>query len=261
MYKPANVEVFTVAKAKDALAKNKTNRSITKARVERYAESLKRGQWLVNGEAIVFDEDGHLVQGQHRMLAVISSGIPMETYVVRGVPTGAFKTLDSGRNRSVSDVFGINKELNTRALAAACRAVEYLVNGLFASQELFTASRAEEILVEYPTLRYWTHKFVGKRTLKSNFPTASIGVFTLAAEVFGSELIEDFVEALDSGAGLEAGNPALVLRNKFNEIMRGSRIRTEFAIALIIKAINAYCHGKKIKVLRYAGDEEYPQLG
>ena len=84
-----SVEKINPKVAKEYLKKNVNNprgtNSLNRAHVKQLADDMKAGLWQLNGEAIVFDEDGYLKNGQHRLAAVILSGVTIETVVLRGV--------------------------------------------------------------------------------------------------------------------------------------------------------------------------------
>jgi hypothetical protein len=73
----------------------KNNRNIRKRHVTFLARQIKDGLWKTNGATIVFNGD-QLIDGQHRLMAVIQSGHAIVAPVVRGVDTGAFETIDTG---------------------------------------------------------------------------------------------------------------------------------------------------------------------
>ena len=80
------IERITPAKAASYLKTNLNNyRKISRATVRHYAEDMKSGRWEMNGEAIVFDENGMLKNGQHRLAAVVLANVPVEMTVIRGV--------------------------------------------------------------------------------------------------------------------------------------------------------------------------------
>ena len=56
-----------------------TNRPLSKKTVKKYAEAMKKGGWVLNNDAICIDDSGALINGQHRLEAVIVSGctVPM----------------------------------------------------------------------------------------------------------------------------------------------------------------------------------------
>lgn len=83
------VESINPAKAIEYLKRNVNNprgkNSLNKRIVKSYAEDMASGLWVLNGESIVFDEDGFLKDGQHRLAAIIKSGATIQSCVIRGV--------------------------------------------------------------------------------------------------------------------------------------------------------------------------------
>lgn len=67
-------------------SKEKNIRSIRPPTVERYQRSMEAGNWSSRtGTAIMFDKDGVMVNGQHRMWAIVLSDMSIELYVLFGV--------------------------------------------------------------------------------------------------------------------------------------------------------------------------------
>lgn len=104
-----NYELITPEKAKDFLATMVNNRNLSKATVKGYVTDMICGNWDEKvGSAISFDEDGHLIDGQHRLAAICASGISLKMWVFRG---GSPKAIyDSNRKRSNSDQIAILRE-------------------------------------------------------------------------------------------------------------------------------------------------------
>lgn len=94
--------------AKDIIENhNSNNRSIKKSRVELYAQQMARGEWELNGESIVIDDNGDLKDGQHRLLAVIKSGKTIQMNFVTGVSSRC-EIYDRGSGRTIRDIISIN---------------------------------------------------------------------------------------------------------------------------------------------------------
>lgn len=108
MKQTAVIETITPEIAKEYLKFNRFNRPISAETVSFYAEQLRKGLWRVNGEAICFAEGGALLNGQHRLEAIVKSGVPMTVWVIRGCENDSMPTYDSGRTRKVGDVFGLH---------------------------------------------------------------------------------------------------------------------------------------------------------
>ena len=93
----ARIETITPEKASGYLKKNKNNRAVSAPLVSRMAREMREGLWAENGETIVFNGDGRLLDGQHRLMAVVESGETIRSLVVTRVPATAFQTIDTGK--------------------------------------------------------------------------------------------------------------------------------------------------------------------
>lgn len=95
----AEIVNVTPQLAAEFLEKNANNRSLSNAVVEHYAMQMRSGKWIANGETIKFGSNGELVDGQHRLQAIIQSGVTVTMVVVTGVPEGSKETIDVGKVR------------------------------------------------------------------------------------------------------------------------------------------------------------------
>ncbi len=87
------------------------------------AEAMRRGDWLVTHQGIAFDTNGVLVDGQHRLAAIIEADLPVEVTVFTDVEPDTFDVLDTGKRRNAADVLAIEGEKSTATLAAMVRTV------------------------------------------------------------------------------------------------------------------------------------------
>lgn len=85
------------------LAKAAKNRRIRKTVVDRYAHAMSQDAWDLTHQGIAFDENGQLVDGQHRLSAVIQSGKTVKMQVSRYVCTAPVAIMDSGASRTQAD--------------------------------------------------------------------------------------------------------------------------------------------------------------
>lgn len=90
------------------LAANRTNRPIRRAWVKKLAEIIKDGEWEVTHQGIAFDIDGNLQDGQHRLHAIVESGVPVAMYVTTGASLKAFTVIDQGVKRSTGDILRVS---------------------------------------------------------------------------------------------------------------------------------------------------------
>ena len=61
--------------AREMLTKNVCNRSFRHTWVSVLAQDMLNGNWELTPSPIIFDEDGTLIDGQHRLMAVEKSGV------------------------------------------------------------------------------------------------------------------------------------------------------------------------------------------
>lgn len=106
------------------------NRKISKRTVSRYASEMASGRWLLTGEAIQFDLNGRLINGQHRLSAVVESKATVQLLVIKGLGEEAVMVLDTGRVRSASDALEVaGLSPNSNQTAALARRIMALQSG------------------------------------------------------------------------------------------------------------------------------------
>jgi len=106
----AKVETITKEIAQEYITKINGNRPLSDQHIRDLMARQKRGEWQVNGDTLVFDENGDLRDGQHRLHMIARTGIAVETVVVRGISPDAFLTMDAGRRRTLGDALGIQRQ-------------------------------------------------------------------------------------------------------------------------------------------------------
>ncbi len=98
------VETITPEMAKAILAGNTGNRAIRANAVRNMADDMRRGFWRLTHQGIAIAQDGRLLDGQHRLHAILDYGQPVEMMVARNVDPAAFSAMDRGRVRQVRDI-------------------------------------------------------------------------------------------------------------------------------------------------------------
>lgn len=216
----STIKVITPAKAESLLQRNTGNRTVRPRRVDQYAKQIINGQWRLTGEAIKVATDGSLLDGQHRLLAVIKAGIPTEFLVVEGLSPEVYTVLDSGLGRTVGDAlagegFSASKEIG---------AVAKLVIGV---QSGFNPRNTEAMaLVTRPDIMAFCaehHDLVDQsvreaRTIHTKVAGSRLAwgaLYALCALKHGDggAHINEFFTTVGEGANLTAGDPRLALRN------------------------------------------------
>src|SRR5258706_12030417 len=98
-----SIETITPTIATSWLKSNTHNRKLNPLRVQFYAAQMSRGDWFVTNSGVGFDEGDRLIDGQHRLSAVIESGETVEMLVVRGLAKRSQLVVDQPMVRRLHD--------------------------------------------------------------------------------------------------------------------------------------------------------------
>ena len=97
-----------------------TNRPLRPTVVENYADEMRRGEWHLTHQGIALDIDGNLIDGQHRLAAVIKANVIVPMMVTVNAPRGSFVALDGGVKRTLADRLTMPPDVVTVLTAAWC---------------------------------------------------------------------------------------------------------------------------------------------
>ncbi len=90
--------------AREWLMRNKRNRTLNRDFVDKLKKTIVEGGWQPNtADHIAFYEDSTLANGQHRLTAIMESGVTVRSKIDYDIPKSASICIDSGRKRSFSD--------------------------------------------------------------------------------------------------------------------------------------------------------------
>lgn len=84
--------------AEKFLIQNTRNRKLRSAHLKAIVRELKEGKWQFNGDALRFDSKGTLVDGQHRLHAILLSGVTAKTLVMFGLAPEVYEDIDKIRS-------------------------------------------------------------------------------------------------------------------------------------------------------------------
>lgn len=239
-----SIENVTPELAESWLARNTANRRMRRATAEAYARDMESGDWRENGDAICFAVDGTLLDGQHRLTAVVLSGISVPLLIVRDLPRETQDTKDDGRKRTMADTFGFHGVANNTTASAVTRRVILWQNGVRSnSGGGYIPTKAEQVEAwrTDPTLRsaVETTVSIGKKGL---VPPSVIGLSWWLFSQLSTEDCAEFWHGMSTGANLPQGSPILALRERVSNLTdaRTGRLPESHLLAWVIKAWNLY---------------------
>lgn len=260
----------TPEQAADWLAHNTHNRKLRDNQVAALVRDMQEGNWKWNGDSIKFAKDGTLLDGQHRLTAVVRSGQPIDILIIRGLEKKTQATMDTGAKRTGADVLKLQGEKNYTVLAAALRACilwDSGVRNIGGGNRVTTNSNILDYLEQHPEMRDYVETYNTMRrgiTLPASVGVTAIKLFT----EIDPEDAEYFFTRLASAEGHYRGDPIFEARRALMDEAtgstqtRGGRTST-WKMAILIKSWNKYRNGETIKQLSYrpggANREKFPE--
>lgn len=248
------------------------NRSLRTGMVMKYAGDMLEGRWVLNGETIKISSTGQVLDGQHRLWAVIESGCIVQMAVAfeeDHEKAGEIQaTVDSGVARTSADALSIMGIDHSRVVAPAVRISvvyrrwaesdrEFSLNTIFRG----TKGKVSNIQVKNEYLRDRNRFDVAAayaRPKKILGVSASvIAFFHVALADLYVQHFEAFIDGLDTGEDLSKDHPTLALKKFFerivasrNGIRGGATLGWPMQIIAVNKTFQTICEGKAIKLLR-----------
>jgi hypothetical protein len=117
-----SVEIISPDSAKQYLTRNfETNRKLSPKNVAKHISSMQKGAWLISTDCIGFDTSGRLINGQHRLTALVQSQTSQPFIVVRNLPIQAAQVLDLGKKRMMDERLCIAGKNVSRILCSVVR--------------------------------------------------------------------------------------------------------------------------------------------
>lgn len=226
------------------LKDNTSNRKIRMAHVNRLKTEILSGRWMITHQGIAFDEDGKLLDGQHRLLAIQAAGKSVQMLVTRGIQTSlnghgslaAMDVIDCGRTRTVGDQLNLmHGVMNANLTAGSCKMIGMAFTNRSKISRGQTVGQALSILKIYgDDITEFAHQATHYKLVR-NSPI--IAACAIAAAIL-PELAHEFFGQLSTGSGIRSGDPVYALReylikfgiNKREEGRQDTLLRTILAI-------------------------------
>jgi len=257
---------ITPAKAQEILDRRNThNRTLLPSVIDGYARDMAKGNWLLNGDAIRFAVDGALLDGQHRLAAVVRSGIGLRTAVVWNLPPEVQATMDDGRKRSMADVLVLEgRKVSPVTTAAVVRRLIWWDSGTRGAVRAGRPPTKQE-MADYLALHPLVYRAAEKADATRSgrmvrAPASTLGLAYVLFARLSQDHADEFFARLRDGAGLDIDSPILTLRNRL-AADNATRLdaETPHTLAYVIKAWNAWRDGRRVRLLRYKANEQFPE--
>lgn len=246
---------LTPQMARDLLAINSHNRPMRDGQVETLAGAIRRGEWKLTHQGIAIDENGVILDGQHRLAAVVRADQPVTMYLTRDVPRETMSVIDIGARRSVGDTLSLAGYTYGSSLAVAVRTIKAYRSDNWRAR--YTGQQVLDFLEEEPE----TGKYLTAAANLGLLGThgAISGLLYMSAN--GYPDMTPWIDGIRTGAGLENGDPRLMFRNAIvARRTRGIRIEPRWFAGIYAKSWRAYVEGRSIKSLQFRDTEPLPVI-
>lgn len=260
-----SIEVITPEKAAIMLQLNRRNRKVNESLVDELVRQILSDGFLFNGDTVrlswevpvegpdgpLRDSQGNVVKlpilldGQHRLHAIVKANKPVETIVVSGLDPKTQYTVDTGRKRTVGDAMRIDGEKESTNLGALLAGAWKWNSGdrNFSTKPKPSPLECQKLFKE-DEARIRRALDVGLQTGRE-FPDLSKSSLAVAHYILSEldkEHVAYFFRLVGSGLNLAEGNPVAALRKRAASYRRQGAQQQPMTmrrqVGLIIKAWN-----------------------
>lgn len=264
----ARLETITPQIAAQYLAKNASNnRHLNRAYVDMLARDMSSGEFRATHQGIAFDEDGRLIDGQHRLTAVLQANTSVQMMVTRDCPAGTLMTIDRGNSRTLHDIMTITMGgdsdeaaiMRNNSMLSAMRSV-YRFNA--PSKVRLSAPQAMKLYHEYEEEWKALYYIFGKRAGRKRSPETA-AMFAAMLNGVPADALKCFDGVMKDStiAGCDGYNVQIALRwRRFQDdmTMRHVRLRYEDVYKTTQAVIKDFYENTRRKHIQIADEEAYP---
>lgn len=249
-------EFITPERAIELLNRNTHNRKARLTVVHRYSQEILKGNWQENtGESIKISDRGRILDGQHRLMAIVKANQGVNFHIAYGINDNAFSVIDIGANRTAADIFHIGGAKNAHIIPPAIQAwilikkgfhLKPSRNGSLTSQELLSIyeQNPQEWQDVADKTSYW---FTGFSKI---LPLSLIGgLYKAFKDRAGEEIALDFMNQLCYGREISNDTIVWVRKRLTEDKISKMKINRNIKVSLIVRAWNLYREGKQVKKL------------
>ena len=250
---------LTPAAAQRLLERNSHNRKISEKVIQKYAAEIKAGEWRLTPGGIGFDDHGLLVDGQHRLSAIVRANQAVPMLITLGLPSACQEKVDRQRRRTLFDaLFLAGHAIQRQEVEIATCLTRRLVrsdSGVVPSDSL--VKQTLDCHLEH--IRAVTAAMKGANKSTRGLSQASfLSAAVLYHEIDAVKCVE-FLEGVRTGEMLTQDHPAMRLRR----FLLGETVTTamprgganqSFIFRRAVFAMQAHLDGRNISGLREAED-------
>ncbi len=247
--------------AKRLLDRNVHNRKISEKVVQKYTEEIKAGEWRLTPQGIGLNELGELVDGQHRLSAIIRANQPVPMLLTIGLPAASQEKVDRQRRRTLFDALFLAGKASSRQEVEIATCLTRM--RMRSDSGVVPTDAAVKAMMEcHRESIAAVRAILSTKRVKGLSQASFLAAAVLYHEIHPAKC-EEFLESVRTGEMLTQDHPAMRLRRLLlgetavASMPRGGANQT-FIFHRAIYAMQAHLEGRKISALREAEDFTFP---
>jgi hypothetical protein len=249
--------------ARRLLETNDGNRPLKQSLVDRIEHDIRSDQFRLNGEPIIVSVDGHLNDGQHRLLAIIAADKTVKVFVAFGVARDSRFTVDMGDVRTTSNLLSMQSVARPSPAAIVAKNLFAFRNAVshaqqkqgIGKQDIVGEFNRQRAAIEAAIERFSKDRFVRATHCLASAAAAYVIISNASVRAVDREA---FFTKFVVGANLDPDSPILHLRGKLLERQDYDDRRTEARLELILRYWNAWAANAPVSTVRMQG--KFPKL-
>lgn len=266
-------KAFLARNVKPAKGVAGTNRPQVAGSIPALATDMINDAWKFSHQGIAFNEEAELIDGQHRLEAIIladkiNPGISIPMMITWNLPRESNEKIDINRRRQPGTFLAMEGHPSPTRLSTTLKWVHLFGTVDFDEpfdkvhwSRLLDVAALRAVLQRHPLAHEGVA--IGSKFQSSGLLTASAAAagWVIISERYPAEMVAEFVDGVLSGADLKAGDARLALRNwAINRKERQARADAAVHLAFFLKAFKAFRLGEPTPLLTFKPSvERFPR--
>ena len=237
---------------------NTNNRKVSQKHVDRLARDMTDGKWVLTHSGIAFGPDGTLLDGQHRLWAIVESGVSVEMFVWRNVEPEAMMTIDCGKTRSMADILNIageNGDVSKNHLAA----LRGMLGGFGNPPMLSPSETSKALLRHHDAIAFAVANLPTVTSARGVNTAITRAVIARAYYSVDRAMLKDFCRKLTTGIVTSGDEGVVVLLRQHLQENRGSAFSQRVQrYGKVERVLAAWLKGENPSRIYPASTEQFP---
>ena len=259
---PYNVVMdVTPSQAANWLEGNTHNRPVNQTHVERLAAEMRAGRWRLTHQGIAFSEGGVLLDGQHRLWAIVEADVTAPMRVFFNEPSDGIEYVDGGLARNAADRMNLGRRFARDVGKKHLATLRCMVRGLAPQKRLAYGEEAELLGKHLGAITFALDHLTMSTRARGVATAITRGVVARAYYSVDHGKLIQFCTVLKSGLATGADDePIIVLRDFLVRTEKGRNrldvVREQYG--KIERSLKAYLFGEQLNRLYATHFELFP---